>query len=83
VISSSEITHAMHRAEVNGPDADQLHRDDLGRTWKRFAVDWQCDGRNYTTHLWAFDEKDAERRLQALRSNAVVVGQVYAERDVA
>lgn len=83
MISREEIALLTHRAAVNGPDADCQHRDDLGRTWKRFAVDWQCDGRNYTTHLWAFDEKDAERRLQALRSNAVVVGQVYAEGDAA
>jgi hypothetical protein len=81
MISSGEISLAMHRAETRGPDADCIHRDDLGHTWLRFAIDWQCDGRTYTTHLWARDAADAERRLQALRGSAVVVGQIKAERD--
>jgi hypothetical protein len=82
MISRSEISHAIHRAETRGPDAEHVTRDDLGRTWLRFAVDWTCDGRNYSTHLWATDAADAERRLQALRGSAVIVGQVVMERDV-
>ncbi|MGX9443887.1 hypothetical protein ACWX0K_15095 [Nitrobacteraceae bacterium UC4446_H13] len=83
MITSSEIAYLTHQAETRGPDADCITRDDSGRTWSRFAVDWTCDGRNYSTHIWATDAADAERRLHALRSNAVVVGQVMAERDVA
>lgn len=83
MITSSEIAYLTHRAETNGPERDQVCKDDAGRTWLRFAIDWTCDGRTYTTHLWATDAADAERRLLALRRNAVVVGQVYAERDCA
>lgn len=83
MISREEIAHATHRAERNGPDADQTYRDDAGVTWYRFAVDWQCDGRTFSTHIWATSPDDAERRLAALRSNAVVAGQTYSERNVA
>jgi photosystem II stability/assembly factor-like uncharacterized protein len=83
MITSGEISLHMHRAETRGPDAAQLCRDDFGQQWARFAIDWQCDGRTYTTHIWAVDAADAERRLQALRSSAVVVGQIKAERDCA
>lgn len=78
MISRGEIAYLTDRAETNGPDADQC-----ADGFFRFAIDWTCDGRTYTTHLWATDAADAERRLMALRGNAVVAGQVYVERDVA
>ena len=81
MLTRSEISLHLHQAETRGPDPDCVTRDDYGRTWSRFAIDWTCDGRNYSTHIWAMDAADAERRLLALRNSAVVVGQVYAERE--
>lgn len=83
MISQGEIAILCSRAEMQGPEASQVMRDDAGVTWYRFAVDWLCDGRTFTTHLWARDAADAERRLLALRSNGRIVGQVMIERDVA
>ena len=83
MLTRSEIAYLTHQAETRGPDADCTTRDDAGRTWSRFAVDWTCDGRSYSTHIWAVDAADAERRLLALRNSAVVVGRVLAERGVA
>lgn len=82
MISRGEISHLLARAATAGPDADQIIRDDAGVKWMRYAVDWSYQDRTYTTHLWAISAVDAELRLQALRSNAVVVGQVYCERSV-
>lgn len=75
MISRSEIALHLHRAETRGPDADQRTEDGFFR----FAIDWKCDERTYTTHLWARNAADAERRLLALRSTGVVAGQVYHE----
>lgn len=76
MISRGEIDLTMHRAATRGPDADQVAGD-----FYRFAIDWTCDERTYTTHLWATDVADAERRLLCLRGSAVVAGQVFVERD--
>jgi hypothetical protein len=76
MISRSEIAYLTDRADR--PEPEHVAGD-----FFRFAIDWQCDGRTYTTHIWARDAADAERRLQALRSSAVVVGQIKAERDCA
>lgn len=83
MISRGEIAYLTHQAETRGPERDQTCKDDSGRSWSRFAVDWTCDGRNYSTHIWALDAADAERRLLALRNTAAVVGRVLAERDCA
>jgi hypothetical protein len=61
------------------PDADQtLSLGGVG--WNRYAIDWRFLERTYTTHIWATDLADAERRLVALKAGAVVVGQVFVER---
>lgn len=81
MLTRSEIAYLTHQIETRGPDANCIARDDSGRIWSRFAIDWTCDGRNYSTHIWATDAADAERRLLALRNSAVVVGRVLAERE--
>jgi hypothetical protein len=59
------------------PDADQQWSG-----WNRYAIDWRFLERTYTTHIWATDLADVERRLVALKAGAVVVGQVFVERTV-
>lgn len=76
MISRGEISHLLDRADR--PEPEHIAGD-----FFRFAIDWRCDERTYTTHIWARDAADAERRLQALRRTAVVVGQIKAERDCA
>jgi hypothetical protein len=80
MLSRPEIDHALHRAETNGPDADQVWRDDSGQVWHRFSVAYTIGDRSFTTSLWAHDLDDAERRLMALRATAKIAGQVYSER---
>lgn len=80
MLSRPEIDHALHRAETNGPDADQTWRDDTGQVWHCFSVDYTVGDRSFTTSLWAHDLDDAELRLAALRANARIAGQIYSER---
>ncbi len=81
MITSGEIAILSSRADVR--EADHHYRDDAGGDWYRFVVDWTCDDRTYSTHIWARDLADAERRLLALRTTARIEGQVKAERDCA
>lgn len=81
MISRPAIDHALHRAATTGPDAENVYVDDAGTAWLRFAVDFECDGQTFTTHIWAQDAADAEWRLLSLCATGRVAGQVYAERD--
>lgn len=82
MLSRPEIDHALHRAETNGPDVDQMWRDDTGQVWHRFSVIYTVGDHSFTTSLWALDAEDAERRLAALKATAKISGQIYMERTL-
>lgn len=64
--------------ELNGPDPDCVVRDHDGVEMYRFAVDFRHDDRVFTFHIFAYSEEDAEDRVNSIRGNAEVFGQIVA-----
>lgn len=64
----------------NGPDPEHVRigADGDGRPqkWFEFSVSFFIDGGEFPFEIWALDKADAERRVDAIRQNAVLVGQV-------
>jgi hypothetical protein len=45
----------------------------------RYLVEYAYSGMHWTCEIWADDDKDAERKLYALKANARILGQTVAK----
>jgi len=59
------------------PDAEFVFTDEFGRKLYTFLLDYEMDGKTYTTRLVAYDEDDADRRIAAMRESLVYGGKIY------
>jgi hypothetical protein len=68
--------------DKNAPDSDHVFVDDQGETWYRFTCSYVDYRRaRMVFDIWALSQADAENRMEYLKSNAVVDGQVYQTVD--
>lgn len=50
--------------DVNIVDPACRFTDGNGQEWKKYAIEYDDDGKPYTFQLWALSPEDAERRLK-------------------
>lgn len=61
-----------------GPAPEHVERDQFMRPMYRFSVSFDTSGgRVWSIDIWAYDLADAEARLEAIRSNGRVDGQIF------
>lgn len=69
-----------YRKNRNLPDAEFVFVDANGVTWYRFtAIYTDNKGSEMSFGFWALNHDDAKERLNAIKNNAFIFGQVYAE----
>lgn len=74
----SVIDFQSEHEKRHGPDAEHVYIDPAtGKKWFKFAVDYKDGGREFSFHIWAYDIEDAKRRLQLIRDNATICGQLF------
>jgi hypothetical protein len=61
------------------PASEFVHQDDYGRKMYVFLIDYEMDGKTFGSQIWAYDDADAEQRLAAIRSSAVIAGKLYEQ----
>ncbi|OCP17458.1 MULTISPECIES: hypothetical protein [unclassified Ensifer] len=59
-----------------GPDADCLLRDHLGRPMGLFGFEYVVDGRKWSFHLEAYSHDDAEKHIETIRQGVTFLGQL-------
>jgi hypothetical protein len=70
---------AAKRAPEPHPDVKpHVHIDHKGTLWYRFMIEFQIDDAEFSFDMWARDMDDANRRLQIIKNNAKLVGQVVS-----
>lgn len=72
------ISLSAERERRNPPDPEHTMIGRDGIPIFEFGAEFTVDGRDYCFQLWAKDWADAERRLEALKTNARIAGQLYA-----
>lgn len=73
------INLAAAREARVAPDPDHVVPDPWGRPLLRFVFSYQLGSRHFTSHIWAFDQAEAEQHIAAIRATADLDGQVFAE----
>lgn len=76
---SDIVDLATERNKRDEPDPALVMRDDFGRLLYLFGLDYEFDGREWMTELWAYSFEDAEARVAAMRQSLKVVGQKMSE----
>lgn len=66
-----------HRDAKEGPDTDYVTKDEYGRSLYTFLLHYEMDGATYGTQILAYDEADADLRIEAMRNSLRYVGKVY------
>lgn len=64
------------------PDPEFISQDDYGRKLYVFLLSYQMDGKEWSTQIWAYDAKDAERRVTGMRESLKVDGQLFTQVSV-
>ena len=60
------------------PDADCRTVDEYGKPIYTFLLDYEMDGRQYTAEILAYDEEEAERRVEAMRATLTYGGKLFS-----
>lgn len=69
-------------AKANAPDSNQTYVDGDGVTWLKFGVEYKDQrGRTMTFDIWATSSEDAGERLQLIKENGKVYGQILHESE--
>lgn len=66
------------RAGKDRPDADCIRKDEHGRELYLFALEYQMTDGAYAAEVWAYDWRDAENRIAAMRETLVMRGQMHS-----
>ncbi|KGM36171.1 hypothetical protein [Inquilinus limosus] len=62
------------------PAVEHVSQDQWGRPMYRFAISYDhLPNRTWTADIWAYNQADAEARLEAIRNNGVIAGQALEE----
>lgn len=61
------------------PDPQFVRQDDYGRKLYTFLLSYEMDGKQWATELWAYDEADAQARVDAMRQSLTVDGKLFGE----
>ncbi|MEF3131068.1 hypothetical protein OS035_06280 [Rhizobium sp. 268] len=67
------------RSDREAPDVAFVTSDGDDRKLYRFALQYNMDGKNWATEIWAYSSKDAEERVAAMRHSLMMCGQLYGE----
>jgi hypothetical protein len=59
------------------PDAEFVRQDEYGRPLYCFLLSYEMDGSRYSTEVWAYDEAEAKRRVEAMRASLTYDGQLF------
>lgn len=73
---SDPIDLSAVRNQRTAPDAEFVKRDDFGRQMQVYLIQYTMDGEDWGgVQVWAYSMDDAQRRVQALRASATLLGQ--------
>lgn len=72
IINLNQLRHDRER-----PDPEFIKRDDFGREMFLYTLEYEFDGGNWATELWAYSFEDAEARVVAMRASLTCKGQLY------
>ena len=64
---------------ANGPDSDCMTKGPDGTTYYKFHITYAYKGKNWTFDLWATSEKDAHKRVWAMKKFPVDIAQTLIE----
>lgn len=67
------------RDKLNPPDAACIWKDQNGENWFKYSVRYLIDDRVFSFSIWAQSMKDAQERLDLLKTNAEIEGQIFGE----
>lgn len=59
------------------PDPEFIRQDEYGRKLFVFLLNYEMDGKQWSTEVWAYDFADAEARVAAMRESLKVTGQLF------
>jgi hypothetical protein len=65
------------RNERERPDAEFIRKDDFGRPMYCFLLDYTFDGKHWSSEVWAYDEAEALKRVEAMRESLKYMGQMF------
>lgn len=61
------------------PDPEFVRKDEYGRKLYKFTLSYAMDDKRYCTSIWAYDEEEAMKRVEAMRVSLTYDGQIFAE----
>ena len=68
------ISAERDRRSLVQPDIS--FRDDKGTLWYQYVCDYYDGDQTFTFEIWAESYEDAERRMNLIKKNGVLVGQL-------
>lgn len=77
---SDIIDFNERRSAAERPDAEFMHKDEFGRPMFTFLLNYEMDGHEWGLHLVAYDQADAQKRVEAMRASLEYCGQLYEVR---
>lgn len=76
----TNIEAFKHKA--NAPDEEQTYVDEGGVKWFKYGVDYKDQrGARMSFYIWATSLEDANERLESIKANACVYGQIISENE--
>ena len=60
------------------PDADCITRDQYGRPFYTFLLEYQLGDKRYGTQISAYTEAEAERHVEAMRQSLTYTGKLFS-----
>lgn len=75
---SDIIDLTTERNRRAAPDEEFVKRDDFGREMFAFLISYEMADSPWSTHIWAYDEADAQARVDAMRQSLVLDGKVFS-----
>jgi hypothetical protein len=76
---SDPIDFNAERNKRAKPDPAFVMRDDYGRELYTFLISYDMDGKEWSTRVWAYDEADAQARVDAMRQSVRLDGKLFSE----
>lgn len=76
---SDPIDLAAERNKRAEPDPQFVRQDDYGRKLYTFLLSYEMDGKQWSVELWAYDEADAQARVDAMRHSVRLDGKLFSE----
>lgn len=58
-----------------------IYIDDDGVLFFKYALTFDYDGKSWGLELWAKDDKDADRKLEAIKKTVRIEGKILGEED--